>query len=703
MQVQVLEYWSIVLPGSRRQYHPSSYHKDNLVGLFLCFYLRHNNHPTELYLVAQSRDTEQTKMYSSTKSLGLQLLLSILLLSPEAIVTAMAQQVPAGRYDPLSNWLWNLTVLIPDQHFKESIFSLDIRDMACSHFAVQTIHSNYLASNDSSPNPAIDLTVAGISATCDGKYHTTGLSGKVSATVGSSSSVDPLRLSLVFQSNTTDIVTTTTPQHTTTVRLATQISAEQCDPNLAVTELHFAGSISAKLINLFRSEIRDYVSQALSSELCPVLTNVIDTNLTNLLQEVDRYMIGLIKDAPGIPNKTTTALQHKEPSPAWNWNRHAPLVPTILRLLNGILEPFLHEGVVLKILKLIFGHDDIEDNCGFLSRGWNGLVRQWTEGTVDIPVPAWLPFLHNISIVIPHYASISILPKQVSISGVDQLDRLQLLAPRNQTNDFWTKLVVSQGWNLTVALDVTVSETPGGAFQGDELMESFQLVINTSSLEFSSMLSLDLSPTHVRTTTMNHLLAAIHGSSADLGCSLSPIEKFGIEALVATVGIQSVSFWPADVNATLEHDIDGMINNVLTLFLTEYDQLVTLAFAGLLNGPAKQLAETASNRWIQELIRNLLPNGNDHCPSSGVINTTTPDYFNFSEGAKFLDRFNDFLNDKIDTTNEYLECVADVVETQFRAASPIFDYAGTTLQLQNLQIDRAGSIQGIGKRNHWSC
>jgi hypothetical protein len=631
------------------------------------------------------------------------------LMSPTSLVTSSEQQqVPNGRYDPLSNWLYNLTVLIPDQHFKESIFSLDIRDMACSQFAVETIHSSYVASNISSPDPAIALTVAGISATCKGSYHTTGLSGIVSATVGSSSPVDPLRLGLVFQSNTTDIPTPQQKHTPITVRHATRIAAEQCEPNLAVTELHFAGSISAKLINLFRSEIRDYVSQALSSELCPVLTTAIDANLTNLLQEVDRYMIGLIGAAPGVPietttTTTTTAIQHKEPTPAWNWNRHAPLVPTMLRLLNGILEPFLHEGVVLKILRLIFGHDDIEDNCGFLSQGWNGLVRQLTLGTIDFPVPDWLPFLQNISLVIPQYASISILPKRVSISGVDQLDRLQFLSPTNQTNAFWTNLVVSQGWNLTVALDVMVSETPGGAFQGDDLMESFQLVINTSSLDFGSMMSLDLSPTHIRTTTMNHVLAAIHGSSADLGCSLSPIEKFGIEALVATVGIQSVSFWPDDANATLEHDIDGMINNFLMLFLTEYDQLVTLAFSGLLNGPARQLAETAPNRWIQDLIRNLLPNGNDHCPASGVINATTTDYFNFSDRAKFLDRFNDFLNDKIDNANDYLDCVADVVETQFQTASPIFEYAGATLELQDLAIDRVGSFQQIGKTNLWMC
>jgi hypothetical protein len=98
-----------------------------------------------------------------------------------------------------------------------------------------------------------------------------------------------------------------------------------------------------------------------------------------------------------------------------------------------------------------------------------------------------------------------------------------------------------------------------------------------------------------------------------------------------------------------------------------------------------------------------LPHGNEHCPASGLINATTTDYFNFSDRAKFLNRFNDFLNDKIDSANDYLDCVTDVVETQFRTASPMFEYAGATLELQNLEIDRVGSFQRIGKTNLWLC
>ena len=49
------------------------------------------------------------------------------------------------------------------------------------------------------------------------------------------------------------------------------------------------------------------------------------------------------------------------------------------------------------------------------------------------------------------------------------------------------------------------------------------------------------------------------------------------------MGIQLISFLPKYANASLEHDIDAMINSFLSLFLSEYDELVTLAFAGLLN------------------------------------------------------------------------------------------------------------------------
>ena len=593
----------------------------------------------------------------------------------------------ASRYDPLVNWLSNLTVLIPDQHFKESVFTLTIQDMACSKFAVETINSTYTpSSNVNSQNPSIDLAVAGISATCQGMYHTTGLSGRVSATVASSSSDAPLQLSLVFYSNTTS---------NPSIRMATGVATQLCDSNLNVAELHFSGSISAKLINLFRSEIRGYVSKALSTELCPVLDDTIDKQLTNILQAADRYMMGL------IPNGTMTPLHRKEPTPAWNWSRHAPLVPTMLRLLNvGILDPFLNEGIILKILQAILGRD-VDDSCGYFFRGWNGLFKQLTNGTIEFPVPN-ISVLRNITFDIPNYASISILPKHVRISGIDNLDQLQLLLPQNNTNLFGTKLLVSHGLDVSLEIDIAIYETANGTFQGDDLLESFQVSINTSSLDFTNSLSLNMNSTRMRTATMNHILSAIkHNIPADLGCSLSPISTFAIDTLVANVGIQSISFLPKNANASLEHDIDAMINSFLSLFLSEYDELVTLAFAGLLNGPAKGLAETAANNWIQGLIQSLLPNGSDSsCRASGVVNTTVTDFFNMSAQATFLKHFNYFLHDSRGAMNTYLECASDVVTTQIMSSSPTLVFGGATLQLQSLAIDHAGSIQSIGKANY---
>jgi hypothetical protein len=611
------------------------------------------------------------------------LLLSLMAASSQA---KSIQEFPSStsRYDPLVNWLSNLTVVIPDQHFKESVFTLALRDMECSKFAVETINSTYTPSATvDSQNPSLDLAVAGISATCQGIYHTTGLSGHVSATVASSSSENPMQLSLVFQSNTTN---------SSGIRMATSVVTQQCETNLNVAELHFTGSISAKLIDLFRSEIRGYVSKALSTELCPVLDDIIDTQLTNLLQKADRYMMGL------IPNETKTSLHHKKATPAWNWNRDAPMVPTILRLLNRIiLDPFLNEGIVLKILQTMLGHN-VDDNCGYFFRGWNGLLEELTNGTIEFQVPN-LAWLRNISIIIPNYASISLLPKNVRISGIDKLDQLQFLLPLNNTNLFGTKLVVPNGMELSLEMDVVVSETAGGTFRGDDLLESFQVSIYTSSLDFKSSLSLDLNSTRMRSTTMKHVLSAItRDTPTDLGCSLSPIETFVIDSLVANVEIQSISFLPSNANASLEHDMDTMINNFLTLFLTEYDDLVTLAFAGLLNGPAKELAETASNNWMQHLIQTLLPNGADSsCRASGVVNATAPDFFNFSSQATFLNHFSHFLNDSRDSMNDYLECVADVITTHTISASPKAEFGGATLQLQNLAIGHVGSIAGIGK------
>jgi len=180
------------------------------------------------------------------------------------------------RYGSLNNWLWNLKVLIPDQTFKESVFSLSIVNMFCTHFEVESIKSDYIPSaytDSEKKNPSIDVNVAGISASCTGEYKSTGLSGNIAATV-TPSKPEALGISLEFES-----------EYRYKIRMATSTSAKRCNANLKCNDIEFSGSPSAWVINLFKSPIQGYISENLSTQICPVLNNLVDEQLTELIKK----------------------------------------------------------------------------------------------------------------------------------------------------------------------------------------------------------------------------------------------------------------------------------------------------------------------------------------------------------------------------------------------------------------------------------
>jgi hypothetical protein len=612
------------------------------------------------------------------------------------------------RYDALVDWLWNLTIAIPDQHFREYYLSLDIQNMTCSHFSMDAIHSAYdpnvRVSTSSQPkNPTIDFTISGVTATCQGIYSTTGLSGHITATIASSSILSPmmsssekasLQFSLIIQSNWT-----TTPHgDDQNIRLLfpSSIKTSSCEPNLYVSKLRFSGSISARLINLFRLPIRRYISDSLSTELCPMLGMTFETTLTNAMQQMDHYMLDLIRNQTER-NKPVNPPAGKLKS-AWNWNQNAPLVPTILRLLNSVvIEPFLNEGLFLKILQRIT-HQEIDGNCGYFFRGWNGLLQQITKGTISFPIPD-IPFLKNITFEIPQYGVISILPQNIIISNFEKLDQFRVLAPDRDENQFESKFIFPNGGNITFDLNLVISEASRGSFHGDDLIESFQFTVQTSSMDITSSASLDLNATRLKNIRVNHILSAMSANAVphDIGCSLSPIQSLHIENFTANIGLHAMSLHPHSTHSSLEHDLDEVINTLFTLGIAEYEPLLALALSGWLSGPAKAWFDKSSNDWIQELIQDAESIDSDlRCFTPTMeLNSSTSDFLNLSTTS--LVKFNRYLQESLDTINPYVDCLSDVVKRQVETVTPTFDYGGISWRFQNLNFYNVDTISNLGK------
>ena len=602
------------------------------------------------------------------------------------------------RYDPLPCWLWNLTVAIPDQHFKEKIFSLDITGMKCTHFQVKTISSEYVPSNagGGAPNPSINTEIADVSATCYGKYHSTGLGGSMQATVDAPPNSAALGMSLTFVS-----------EQQQTFRMATRVSTDGCHANLKVAGLHFSGSISAKIINMFKTPIKKYVSSALSTQLCPVIKTMADDKLTTLIQQADRYMLGLIDKSNNgtIATATQRALQQTQSKDAVQWHRDAPVLMTALNVSNQLVNRYLHKGFFRDFLQLLGLDDDgSHHDCGYFFNGVNGLLKSLTHnGTVHFHIPNKMHALKNISFVVPKFAEVSIHLNDITVHGIDGLDRVQLFLPKGEI--FQSNIQLLQGINAVVAMDVEVNSIPGGIFQGDKLLESFHFAFNSSSMNIQGDTQFWINNTRFQKVTANHVIEAIKGDKLDLSCTVYPFDQIRVPHLSTLLDIESVSFTP-DTDSkddTLEKDVDAMLNSFLQLFLTEYSDLVTHAFSGLIDGPVKEKALEYGNKWLNDLAKRHNPT-DEICwttTSSPYQNDTTnatapADYFNF-EHAKIFGVVNRFLNSTLflDNANQYIQCISETLGTSVDAKSPGLRVGNITIDLSRLSVEHLGTLQAL--------
>jgi len=171
----------------------------------------------------------------------------------------------------------------------------------CSNFSLQAIDSDYIPSS-STTNPAISLSVKGISAACSGTYHVSpgGMAGGITTKANSDNDNgnQAIVLKLDFVSdykypNATGLEGSNSVANNDQAKkyyMPTALQTSQCQSYLQVSGLRFSGSISAKLVNIFKGMIEDTVTSQLNGLLCPSIQQVLDPQITNILLSADKLL-----------------------------------------------------------------------------------------------------------------------------------------------------------------------------------------------------------------------------------------------------------------------------------------------------------------------------------------------------------------------------------------------------------------------------
>lgn len=618
--------------------------------------------------------------------------------------------------DPLMEWLDKLHVDVPDQSFSTRWVNIEIRNLTCTHFSILDIESDYKndGSGENSSSPEISLTIWQVAAACNGFYKSTGgVGGEITA-------------HLVVKENEAALqwtVAVLDEKSSTVPRVPNAVETVSCTTEFVVTGLHFSGSLSAKLIELFRGKIEHAVNSAVENQVCPVIVKKVDPLLSHYLQTTVEWLRPYL--TPNISVRSSLAVREEyvdvyeeesnleADSYIIDFGKDLPVLSSVLESLNTFVAAHLNDGFL--------PHSSY---CGGFSEGINGVIHE------ILPAGLWkLPVSEqHAHLVLPGYAAIDLHMHNVTATGegLSHWKNLTVLRPHG-SSFFQTALEMTSNVSLTMAVTLQVMAVPGGMFRDEALQESFVVQIDAEGITAAADLSVHLRKDLFQNINAGSLLAVLSGLMSDKDLSMTPeaaclLESFqslkssGLHVVLSLLGLSISPLHSAEKstssvlvrNEELEKDMDELFDNITRLFLTVYRPLVTDAIAGLTRGP------------IQERLNDFLANKIKKSPG---VNCTNRDdnssdqsrWVNFTT-VQPLHSLNALLSEEtaLSGINRYLDCVTDAISGIIRQPpNHVSDFLHSAVtergvqsffglnsllsssQLRDFEIKHAGSIRKV--------
>jgi hypothetical protein len=606
-----------------------------------------------------------------------------------------------GRYDPLACWLWHLQVNIPDQSFHSGLVSIEISHLHCTNFTVGSLPSSYSAPS------TLQWNAQNVSTICQGSYQVTGgiIAGEIYAQINSSDHAIDIALQILSSADTaTPISTILRPRavHTT-----------NCQTNIQLEDLQFTGSISAKIVNLFAKQISNYVTGAIQQQICPLFPTQVDPWMTQQLSKVNEWIDRILTPSSPLTSKDTVnspllvapnrqildeTIQTTE-SNFMNLQTDVPFFKNSMDWLNDVLiQPHLNEGLLPH--HWLPNNQTEESSCGFCFEGWNGVMQSLIVNHRPNGVTIPLPF-QNISILVPHYAQLELQMHNLSIvSGLEHWELVDLL--RIQSWNAISSSLENRNSTLRCDMKIIIQTIPDGIFQGDDLIESFSVQLHAESLKVLLDLELDYQALVFQALTMDTIIGLIHGilaknetrtrqSLVDLlhGADRLEASKLNVDMILSSLLI--IPHVNSSVSVrTLEEDLDGALNNLFQLILSEYQPLVQAIVKASINGFARQA--------LNEFLNNTISSVDEILSSQHASKHSEPfiagDDINITEYLIYL---NDFLNQPrtIGDLNQYVDCIGTfisrVVELHWGSSPLALKFK--LFELESFLIDNLGRFQ----------
>lgn len=303
----------------------------------------------------------------------------------------------------------------------------------------------------------------------------------------------------------------------------------------AVVKLAFSGDAGFLIREILRL-LADVYRGRIERAICDALSDLVNVDLTSVLQAANT-VIGPYLAPPPLP-----------PSPYYGATElnltGSPLMGLVDVLLNnlvGLDGPFGLAAVVA----------DLTNHTGAIERSWAPDEVMYTLA---------VPLVGNASFGLATF----------SLHGLDTLDTLQLLVPRDSVSldsvAGLARLALNATFFVRVALD---------RYDTAILMERGQLRFAADRMDVSTSVAIGLDSPFLQRLSLAQLPSC--GRSAVLGVNVTRA-LVGMD--VREVVIQAVS------TGVLEQQLDALLDNVLLLFVTSYRAAIPAFVNGFVLAPA---------------------------------------------------------------------------------------------------------------------
>ena len=434
-----------------------------------------------------------------------------------------------------------------------------------------------------------------------------------------------------------------------------------------------------KLFDVLNTEVikRYLIAPTLSRQVTKLLKTkmppALDGALTKVIRNLDEKILGVISEGPSPPPPLPA-----EELVAWD---DVGGISSALSMFNN----FLSRHVEASTLSSSSSSSTSSFTCSHAT-SIDDLIDHFTDHGAVSHSFADPP---SVSFPLQNYSNFTLALKGLNASGLDTLKNLTLIDPRGE----YSALSGLEVGALNISVDVSLLVEPAddSIVQGVPLLENFTLGFNVKDLELLAKMFLGIEKEEAANLEVLQLLSSpyldsFNGTVFNAPCALSTIYSANLTDLSLLLKLSDLYLHPppAFSRTSLEAELDVLIDNFLSLFVGDYNRLVTDSIYGILQGPLRSTV----NGLISDYVDSVVREEEEPCVNfnpvaiNGTDITSTP-FFQVDEcivlsSAELL--INEVLG--VQGANDIASCASDILRSSGVLDGVLFTYEKEGLKVE---------------------